>query len=564
MAAYSNPRIQNSHECSLCLTKSKNVITIPCGHDFCRACTDGLISKYERTGSYSCPQCSQTFSTKPEQDGPVDKVEDELKETALHTHTRADTTTTPEDVACDACRQKAVKSCLMCLASYCDRHLELHNDLHARALHTLVDATDQLYALTCSVHGKVLEVYCRKEKQRICCMCMLEDHKGHDMVAAGQADKKEELRNSKRIITEQEKQLKELRLAKNNLRDMALATEEETERLLTELIRSIESSQSVIKALIRAQERAELERIKELIKQMEDEMSELKRSDAEMEQLSSNQNDMQFLQSVQALSLTSANLFKITVNPQFSFGEVVKSISAFKKRIDDVWQCEIDQISAAVKKDKIVVPSEPKTRTDFLQYLVPLSLNCDTAHKSLSICEEKQVTCSTECHDYPDHPERFDWWAQVLCRDPLNTRCYWEAEWTGLHGVDIAVSYRDITRKGEDDGCSFGYNQQSWNLDCAIMKYTFAHDGVEMEISAPVSHRIGVYLDYKAGLLSYYSVSDHMTLLHSVKTRFTQPLYAGFGLFQGSTVKICQPDLKVKQQDNQSVKRCTNVNGNST
>ncbi|KAF5897266.1 tripartite motif-containing protein 16-like, partial [Clarias magur] len=177
----------------------------------------------------------------------------------------------------------------------------------------------------------------------------------------------EELRNSKRILTEQEKQLKELRLAKNILRDMAIATEEETEHLLTELIRSIESSQSVIKALIRAQEQAELERIKELMKQMEDEMTELKRNDAEMEQLSSTQNDIQFLQSVQALSLTSANVFKITVNPQFSFGEVVKSISALKKQIDDVWQCEIDQISAAVKKDKIVVPSEPKTRLDFLQ-----------------------------------------------------------------------------------------------------------------------------------------------------------------------------------------------------
>lgn len=208
------------HECCLCLSKSNNVITILCGHNCCRSCTDGLISKYERTGLYSCPQCSQTFSAKPDQDGPVDKVVVHLKKTSLHSgdtedtlaalsssgltmsgqdrpleklETTADTSTGTADVACDACtdgRRKAVKSCLACLASYCARHLWLHDDLHVRASHTLVDATDQMQAMTCSVHGKVLEVYCRKEKQRICCMCMLEDHKGHDMVAAGQVEKR--------------------------------------------------------------------------------------------------------------------------------------------------------------------------------------------------------------------------------------------------------------------------------------------------------------------------------------------------------------------------------------
>ncbi|XP_060793657.1 tripartite motif-containing protein 16-like protein isoform X1 [Neoarius graeffei] len=588
MATSSKPR--NLHECGLCLMKSKDVVTIPCGHIYCRSCTDGLIGKYERTGSYNCPQCLQTFSTKPDQDGSVDKVVGKLKEinlpsetsadtssssltrpdqdslvdklekTALHTQSTTDTITRPEGVACDTCtdsRQKAVKSCLVCLASYCDTHLRLHNNVHARAAHTLVNATDQVRAMICSVHGKLLEIYCCKEKRRICCLCMLEDHKGHDMVAAGQAEKKE-LRKSKQMITEQEKQLKELHLAKNTLRDIAAATEEESERLFTELIHSITYSQAVMKVLIQSQEQAERERIKELMKQVEDDISELKKSDAEMEQLLSTQNDIQFLQSGQALSLTSANVLKMTINPQFSFGEVVKSISALKKQVEDVWEREMDQISAAVKKDKIVVPAEPKTRKDFLQYLVPLSLDPDTAHRSLSMCEEKQVTCSTKCEPCPDHPERFDWWAQVLCREPLNTCCYWEAEWTGLHGVDIAVSYRDISRKGDDDECSFGYNKQSWSLDCAILKYTFTHDNKETEISAPVSHRIGVYLDYKAGVLSFYSVSDCMTLLHRAETRFTQPLYAGFGLYQGSTVKICQPD--VKQIDTQSVNSSTTVN----
>ncbi|XP_058266445.1 tripartite motif-containing protein 16 isoform X2 [Hemibagrus wyckioides] len=571
MATSSRPTSRKSPKCCLCLTRSENVITLPCAHDYCRTCSSGLMSTYERTGWNSCPECSQTFYTEP--DGHVDKVRDELvkidlcsetsedtlagasvsistkpdrdstvdklKKTALHaqescssyTQTRANSITGPEDVPCDACaesRQKALKSCLVCQASYCDTHLQLHNDLHARAGHILVDATNQLQAMTCSVHGKVLDVYCRKEKRRICYMCVLEDHKGHDVVAAGQAER-EVLRKSKLMITGQEKQLKELRLAKNTLRYIAKATEEESELLFTELIHSIKSSQSEMKLLIRAQERAELNRIEELMEQVEEEITELKWSDAEMEQ-----NDIHLLQ--------------MTVHPQFSFGEMVKSLSALKGRIDVVWRREIEQISAAVMKDRIVVPTEPRTRKDFLQYLVPLSVDPDTAHQSLSMCEEKGVVCSTECQAYPDQPERFDWWAQVLCREPLTAHCYWEAEWTGLHGVDIAVSYRDIQRKGDNDECSFGYNKQSWSLDCAIVKYAFAHDKVEKEISAPVSHRIGVYLDYKAGVLSFYSVSDCMTLLHREETRFTQPLYAGFGLYEGSTVRICQPDIEAMEK----------------
>lgn len=188
MASSSNPCSRDLYECCLCLSKSKNVVTLSCGHSCCRSCTDGLTRKYGCTGSYSCPRCQQTFFTELDQDRPVYK----LKKTALHMQTTADITTRPEDVACDTCtdsRQKAVKSCLVCLASYCATHLRLHNDLHVRASHTLVDATDQLQGKTCAVHGKVLEVYCHEKKQHICSMCMLEDYNGHNMVAEGQVEK---------------------------------------------------------------------------------------------------------------------------------------------------------------------------------------------------------------------------------------------------------------------------------------------------------------------------------------------------------------------------------------
>ncbi|KAL7864151.1 hypothetical protein AOLI_G00155710 [Acnodon oligacanthus] len=559
----------NLSNCSLCLHRLTDVVTIPCGHVYCKGCTEGFVSEYGNTGKYSCTQCGQSFTQSPEQDEQVDEVVRRLMKTSLQADHSMASNAGPEDVACDICtgpKHKAIKSCLVCLASYCDDHLKLHNDLNTRTPHTLVDTTGQLQGMTCPLHNKLLEVYCRTDKQCLCCLCMLDNHKGHDTIsaAAGRAEKEEETKKSKQRITERQEQLKELRAAKTTLRDMALATEEESERLFKELIQGIKSSHSEMKALIRAQERAELERVEDLLIRLEREIGELKRSDAELEQLSHTQNHIHFLQAAQSLYLLpgSADVPALAVNPQFSFGEVIKSITELKVQIEDIWQREIKTISSGVKKDKIVVPSEPKTREDFLQYFVPLSLDPNTAHKNLRLSEENRaVSCDLEPQPYPDSPERFDWWAQVLSREALSGRCYWEAQWTGLYGADIAVSYGDISRKGEGDNCGFGYNKQCWSLDCSISRYAFVHNNEETEISVPTSHRIGVYLNYRAGLLSFYSVSeDSMTLLHRVETRFTQPVNAGFGLYGGSTAKICQPGKEAQKQTNtEKTKRVTYV-----
>ncbi|KAI4894237.1 hypothetical protein NFI96_025423, partial [Prochilodus magdalenae] len=209
--------------CSLCLQRLTDVVTIPCGHAYCRGCTVGFLSKYENTGRYSCTQCGQSFTQRPEPDERLEKVLDRLKKTSLQADHTIPSHAGPEDVACDVCtgqKHKATKSCLVCLASYCDDHLRQHNDLHTRAPHELVDATGQLQGMSCTHHDKLLDLYCRTDKQCICYLCMLDDHRGHDTVsaAAGRAEKEEELRKSKQMITDREKQVKELKAAKSTLK----------------------------------------------------------------------------------------------------------------------------------------------------------------------------------------------------------------------------------------------------------------------------------------------------------------------------------------------------------
>ncbi|KAI2646814.1 Stonustoxin subunit alpha [Labeo rohita] len=164
----------------------------------------------------------------------------------------------------------------------------------------------------------------------------------------------------------------------------------------------------------------------------------------------------------------------------------------------------------------------------------------NTVHKRLRLSENNRVITWTDTEQpYPDHPDRFDVYSQVLCRESVCGRCYWEMEWTGDNGVDISVSYKSISRKGRGYECCFGRNDQSWSLFCSPSSYSFRHKNIDTVLPVtPISRRVGVYVDVSAGTLSFYSVSDTMSLIHTVQTTFTQHLYPGFGVYKGS-LKLC-------------------------
>ena len=173
-----------------------------------------------------------------------------------------------------------------------------------------------------------------------------------------------------------------------------------------------------------------------------------------------------------------------------------------------------------------------------------LTLDPNTANNYLTLSEGNRVVeyCPNVNHSYPDHPDRFDSYGQVLCREAVSKHCYWEVEWSGPN-VYIAVSYKGLTRKGRSASIKLGHNNKSWSLGSSTSsKYFFIHDDNLMSLPhKPTStSRIGVYVDHKTGTLSFYSVSDTMTLLHKIHTTFTEPLYPGFWLHSGSKIRLCQ------------------------
>lgn len=168
-----------------------------------------------------------------------------------------------------------------------------------------------------------------------------------------------------------------------------------------------------------------------------------------------------------------------------------------------------------------------------------LSLDPNTAFENILLSEgNSRVTWIKKAQPYPYHPERFTKFDQVLCTEGLSGVCYWEVEWKGPR-VEVAVCYKGT----ELEESSFGYSDQSWCISLSNSGCTFWHSEIKTRISDPCSAVVGVYLNHKAGSLSFYSVCDsgQMILLHRVQTTFSQPLYAGFTVSRGSSVRIITP-----------------------
>uniref|UniRef100_A0A3Q3BC86 B30.2/SPRY domain-containing protein n=1 Tax=Kryptolebias marmoratus TaxID=37003 RepID=A0A3Q3BC86_KRYMA len=325
--------------------------------------------------------------------------------------------------------------------------------------HKLTEPSKSLQENVCSRHDELMKMFCRTDQQCICYLCSVGEHKGHDAVSAA-AERADRQRH--------------------------------------------------------AQQETEVSRVKELQEKLEQEITELRRKDGELEQLSNSEDHIHFLHSYPSWSALSESPHspRINTRPLRYFEDVAAAVSELGDKLQGVLKDKWTDVSLRVTEVEVLLSQpEPKSRADFLKHSRKITLDPNTPITQLSLSEGgRKVTVTDQHQPYSDHPERFTGWFQVLSRESLTGCCYWEVEWRG-RAVSIAVAYRNISRAGWGNDCGFGYNDRSWALDC------------------PESSRVGVYLDHRAGILSFYSVSDTMTLLHRVRTRFTQPLHAGLCVY---------------------------------
>ncbi|XP_069026224.1 tripartite motif-containing protein 16-like [Embiotoca jacksoni] len=530
---------RETFSCSICLDLLKDPVTLPCGHNYCMECIKVHWDGQDRTGVYSCPRCRKKFSPRPllDKNTMLAALVEELKKTGLQAAPDDHCYAGPEDVACDVCtgrKLKAVKSCLVCLVSYCEKHLQPHYDVTPFKKHKLVNPSKKLQENICSLHDKVMKMFCRTDRQIICYLCSVEEHKDHDTVsaAAERTERQRELEGSRgnvqQKIQDRQKDVKLLQQEVEDINQSAEKTLEGNEKLFTQLMSLLKKRSRDVKQEVRSQQETQVSRVKELQEKLEQEIAELKRKDAELEQLSHTEDHNEFLHNYPSVSALSepTDSSSIHIRPLTYFQDVTAAVSEVRDKLQQVLDEEWKKISVSVNEVDVLL-SHPKTRAGFLRYSQEIKLDPNTANGRMLLSDgNRKVTVMDQNQSYSDHPDRFIGCFQVLSRESLTGRCYFEVEMRGRR-VHVAVAYKNINRTESGKESGFGRNNKSWSLNCSNNSLWF--NNIETPVSGPPSSRVGVYLDHSAGTLSFYSVSETMTLLHRVQTTFTQPLHVGLG-----------------------------------
>ncbi|XP_043109703.1 E3 ubiquitin/ISG15 ligase TRIM25-like [Puntigrus tetrazona] len=557
MAESSISVAQDQFSCSICLDLLKEAVTIPCGHSYCMSCISGYWDQDDQKTVCSCPQCRQTFNPRPAlgKNTMLAEVVEKLKKTNLEAAHPAQCYAEPGDVKCDVCtgrKYKAMKSCLVCLESYCQTHFERHEEFRSGKQHKVTDAIGELKEMICPHHDKLLEIFCRTDQTCICYMCMLDEHKSHDTVSAAteRTEKQKHLVETQKKFQQRIQELEELRETVESYKRSAQTAVEDSERIFTELILSIERSRSEVTQMIRDQEKAAVSQVEGQLKGLEQEIEDLRRRDVELEKLSHTDNHIHFLQSFQSLSVPPGftESPKLSVSSLPSFDDVSKSVCDLREKLVNLCREEIIKISnrgkktdkpaSSVRHNQKTTP-EYKSRQEFLKYFQRFTLDPDTAFKHLYLSEGNRVLTFGHIQPYPNHPERFDAYAQALCRESVSGRSYWEVGWAGYRWLSIGVSYKSIDRKGDSNAVKLGSNSHSWSMMCFLGNCNFWHNGGIISLPPiPWPSRIGVYVDHGAGTLSFYHVTNKMNLIHRVHTTFTQPLYPAFWIDPGVGVRL--------------------------
>ncbi|XP_069578389.1 E3 ubiquitin-protein ligase TRIM47-like [Brachyistius frenatus] len=528
--------------CSVCLDLLKEPVTIQCGHSYCRGCIEGCWDEEEeKKGKCSCPQCRETISPRPalRRNNMLAEVVEKLKSTSTQqaSPSAAPVCADPADVACDFClgtgRRKATVSCLTCLASYCPTHLRSHHSAPVLETHQLVSATIPLQEKMCTKHNKLKELYCRKDEQLVCSACTLDEHSRHKYVSISELKKeikRKMVSSQKKIqkeVEQRQKELKELSQAEEKLKSCAQTSLADCDRIFADLISSVQKRCGEVRQLIAAQERTAVAQAEELQLQLLEGIATLRRRGDKLEELSRSNDHVYLMQVFQALSTScDSPKFPPGAGPQRSFRDVTDRVSELRQKLEMVLKEAWPRIPATVSYVAFSLPPIPKTREQFLRYCRPLTLDVTSNYPYLHLLgNHRRMRPSPS--PYSAHPDRFQTFPQVLCREGLSERCYWELEWHA-RTLSAAVAYKDTSRTSDES--QFGRNDKSWSLECMATGYLFRHNDLETAVSGSCCNKIGVFLDYKAGTLCFYHVADPMVLIYKVQTTFTRPLHPGLGL----------------------------------
>ncbi|XP_066577195.1 E3 ubiquitin-protein ligase TRIM47-like [Amia ocellicauda] len=335
MATSGTPTIGKQLQCPICLNTLTKPVSTPCGHTFCMSCIDQYWARHT---SYKCPMCKKRFNNKPELG--INKVFAEITEQFKRRRLSYENEqfAKPGEVCCDFCTERklrAVKSCLVCMVSYCQTHLEPHQRVGTLKTHKLIEPVSNLEDRLCKKHDRPLDLFCRSDRTCVCVLCTETDHREHSIVPAEEecTEKKAHLVTTeveiKHMVQDRLKKLEEIR----QLMELSKVSPDRV-RVFTALMRSIQRCQTEMIELVKEKQKA-LEREAEgLIKDLEHEIKELKKRHTVLKQLSRTEDHIYFLQSFSALCAPSdtKDWSDINMHSDFCLGTVRRAVSLLEER----------------------------------------------------------------------------------------------------------------------------------------------------------------------------------------------------------------------------------------
>ncbi|XP_030235310.1 E3 ubiquitin-protein ligase TRIM39-like [Gadus morhua] len=515
MACANTSWSEENFSCSICLDVFISPVTTACGHNFCRTC---ITKFWDEQVRYKCPVCNKLFNTRPELQVNI-FLSELLAQFRTSVGVKEQPCVEPAEVPCDVCtgtQLKAVKSCLVCFTSYCKTHLEPHQRVGRLQKHRLVEPMDRLEERMCKKHDRLLELFCQTEQVCVCQFCTEADHKSHPVVPLKEEYEVKTAQLGK-IEAEVPQMIQERKQKIKEIKDTVELSNKDADReiaqggqVFTALIGCVEKGRDEFNQTVKEKLKSTEKQAEDLIKELEQEIEDLTNRSSEVKRLSHTVDHLHFLQTFRSLKdpPPTRDWTTVEVRPPSYVGTLRRSL---------------DQLEETLNMEMKKLPDDAELKR-VQQYEVDVTLDPDTAHPKLILSEDgKQVHDGGVWKKLPDNPKRFTYTPFVLSRQSFSSgRFYFEVQVKDKTAWGLGVARESIDRKGLTKPTPETGLWTLWYNNDALLFYD--DPVVHLPLRAELQ-KVGVFVDYDEGLLSFYDVEARVHIYSATGCTFTEPLY---------------------------------------
>ncbi|KAA0722900.1 Zinc-binding protein A33 [Triplophysa tibetana] len=495
-------------QCPICKNLFEDPVSTVCGHSFCQRCLEQHISMSDK----QCPLCKESVYTIPSVNIALKTLlqqflQMQMADLSLYTGERG-------EIPCNVCEENltstAVKSCLTCLLSYCEHHLKRHQSLERHRGHKLVSPVERMDEKACRVHGRPLELYCKREKRLICTLCV---KTGEDVISMEtererrEAEQQNTIKGLESMTNQSENKLEDLQSTVTKYQDHIEREQREIKRVFAEVMDVVRSAEEDLLAPLEDGRRCLEKEESEKTQQIKKEILKYREIIDDLNQNKKEEDDMVFLQSYPSVTAELKDDWTVSIDTELKFGSMrninSSALVSIRTHLEKLCSFEIRRIQ---------------------RFSVDVILDEETTHPSLEVSQEgKTVRDNGKVHDSPGGPGQFDLVGGILGRLQIKSgRAFWVVEVGEKTSWELGVVRENANRKGK---VSYKPKEGYWAIVlCASNLYgAFEDPPIQLHLSTK-PQKVGVFVDYEDALVSFYNMDDLSHIYSFTQCDFNETL----------------------------------------